>query len=109
MLKKLYSLIFFALVVNSNLLATDFENLDKVKDSVISGHLDYSKIAIERKCQKINKKIQRLEQKQRSASETDSDKEELLKTASKIEKLKNRLDALEKMKMSMDIIDFKAL
>jgi len=108
-MRKVKFLVACALVSISALHAN--ESLNEAKDNLITSQLEYTKAAIEHKCQKLQKKIRKCEDRlaqlnDEQSVETDnsfkvSQEKKLLK---KIQKYEDKISNLYMIKFSMDNI-----
>ena len=118
-MKKVIFLI-ISCVIASNFSAFAMENkyspahekLSTATKNLVSSHVECTKAAIDRKCEKLNKKIKRLEDSLynlENSNEVDIERYSRTHLINKIQNYKEKIDALNSMKLSLDTINFNSL
>ncbi len=85
---------------------------NEAKEMLVNSHVEYAKSEIDRKCQKMKKKINSLYRKlhnlNRFSSGEDFNKEQQEEINRRINKYEDRIENLKLMKISLDTINFNA-
>lgn len=114
MKNKLIFLITCVLFFSSFAFSTE-DKVNETKEVLISSHLEYAKASIDRKCQKLKKKIRELENQlgelEKHSDGTDKDLIKKIRTEnmSEIKKHEHKIDALRLVKLSLDTVNFNDL
>ena len=114
MIKILF--VFINILAFTNLVFSNENSMVNAKEALISSHVEFVKASIEQKCQKIKKKIKKLENEldylmdysEEEFSGKMNFEERRKEIMNQIQKYENKIDALKMTKFSIDNINFNS-
>lgn len=117
-MKKIFQLITSCALVSSSLIFSESnlstEKLNVTTKDLISNHVEFAKTSVDKKCNKLKKKIKKSEEQLRdleiNAGQSDSKiNDRRSKLLEKIKKYENQIYSLKLLKSSTETIDFTDL